>query len=192
MLFYDTYRANDFTEEQKSQGNGQSGSQQIAPVKAEKNNRMRAKKLLVDRIQPPLGVAFNRNDSNFYVVTPNELRIYCGATGRLIKIFSEVLDPRSSAELRTFSLDSRHRKLFCGDASGTVRSLNLSNGVPILTLTNRSNEMFDELRANNVTQGTNNEIVGIHVATGFSAETDQELSGTLGGDDEKRKGSMFM
>ena len=122
----------------------------------------------------PIGVAFNTNDSNFFVVTPNELRVYCGATGRLNKIFSEVLDPRSQAELRTFSLDSRHRKLFCGDASGTVRSLNLSNGVPILTLTNRSNEEFDEMRAEVATKGKNCEITGIHIATGFSAEQDDD------------------
>lgn len=39
---------------------------------------------------PPIGADYERNNNNFVVVTANEIRIYDGATGMLLKIFSDI------------------------------------------------------------------------------------------------------
>ena len=72
---------------------------------------------------------FNEYYRSFVVVTKNEIRTYDGLTGKLIKVFSEVIDKRTNAELSSFCLDNRHRKCFLGDTAGSVRVFNVSNGV---------------------------------------------------------------
>lgn len=63
------------------------------------------------------------------VITKNEIRTYDGLTGKLIKVFSEVIDKRTNAELSAFCLDNRHRKCYLGDTAGSIRVFNISNGV---------------------------------------------------------------
>jgi len=70
------------------------------------------------------------------VVTPNQICVYCGATGNLLKIFKDIQDPRSNSEIKSFALDSNYRKIILGDADGTLRCLNLSNSVKIQTFLN--------------------------------------------------------
>ena len=63
------------------------------------------------------------------ICTKNELRTYSAANGKLTKVFGEVVDPRTKADLSVFCLDNRHRKCYVGDEAGVVRVLNISNGV---------------------------------------------------------------
>ncbi len=72
---------------------------------------------------------FNEYYLNFDVITRNEIRTYDGLTGRLVKVFSEVIDKRTNAELSAFCLDNRHRKCYLGDTAGSLRVFNISNGV---------------------------------------------------------------
>ena len=55
---------------------------------------------------PPIGADFNKNDSNFIVVSPNQICIYCGETGNLLKIFRDIKDTRCNSEIKSFALDS--------------------------------------------------------------------------------------
>ena len=63
------------------------------------------------------------------MVTKNEIRTYDGLTGKLIKVFSELVDKRTNAELSAFCLDNRNRKCYLGDTAGSIRVFNVSNGV---------------------------------------------------------------
>jgi len=72
---------------------------------------------------------FNEYYRNFVVVTKTEMRTYDGLTGKLVKVFSDVVDKRTNAEISAFCLDNRHRKCYLGDTVGTVRVFNVSNGV---------------------------------------------------------------
>ena len=133
--------------------------------------------------QSPLGVAFNPNQCNFVVVMPNELRIYCGASGRLLQVYSDIIDGRSGAEITSFVVDSHATRLFIGDAAGTVRSLNLKNGCRILTLSNRDDQDFARMRAERVQTGRNPDIVGMHALHGFyRGESDSSSDDELGAD----------
>ena len=111
----------------------------------------------------PIGADFNQHSGDFVVVTSNDIRVYCGASGQLLKIFSDIQDDRSKAEIRSFSLDSRHRKILLGDSDGTMRALNLSNGVKIMTYSNRNDEDFQEKRAESLSKDKNREINSIQV-----------------------------
>lgn len=82
-----------------------------------------------EKIMPIIGADFNHHTGNFIICTTNEIRQYSAATGSLLKIFSDVQDPRSKADIKCFSFCSRGRKIILGDAEGTVRQLNLINGV---------------------------------------------------------------
>ena len=115
----------------------------------------------------PIGADFEMVNNNFVIVTASDIRIYCGATGQLLKIFSDVQDSRSNSELKSFCFDSRHRKIIVGDADGTVRMLNLSNGVKISTLTNRNDAEFEKKRAEGIFKDRNKEISSIEVVKGF-------------------------
>lgn len=72
---------------------------------------------------------FNEYYRNFVVITKNEIRTYDGLSGKLIKVFSEVIDKRTNAEISSFCLDNRHRKCYVGDTAGSIRVFNISNGV---------------------------------------------------------------
>ncbi len=73
---------------------------------------------------------------NFQIITKTEIRSYDGLTGKLQKVFSEVIDTRTNADLSSFCLDNRHRKCYLGDTAGTVRVFNISNGVFIKYVNN--------------------------------------------------------
>lgn len=68
---------------------------------------------------------------NLVVVTKRDIRIYDIETGRLEKVFSDVLDTKTNAEITSFSMDDRHRKFYVGDSYGSIRVYNISNGVYI-------------------------------------------------------------
>ena len=112
-------------------------------------------------------------------MTATDIRIYCGATGQLLKIFSDVQDSRSNADIKYFSFDSRHRKIIVGDADGTVRTLNLSNGVKIATLTNRNDAEFEKKRAEGIYKGRNKEICGIEVLKDFDPGNRDAAQGSI-------------
>lgn len=76
-----------------------------------------------------VSVQFNKYYLNFVVVTKNEVRIYDASTGNLVKVFSEILDKRTNADITSFCFDDRHRKFFIGDTFGSIRVFNMSNGV---------------------------------------------------------------
>lgn len=124
-------------------------------------------KKIEQTVNPPIGADFEKVNNNFVIVTATDIRIYCGATGQLLKIFSDIQDNRSNADIKSFSFDSRHRKIIIGDADGTVCTLNLSNGVKIATLTNRNDSEFEKKRAEGIYKGRNKEICGITVLKGF-------------------------
>ena len=99
-----------------------------------------------DKITSIVGVCFNQCSGNFTVCTQNELRQYNGANGQLVKIFSDIQDSRSNAEIKSFNVDSLGKKVILGDAEGTIRILNISNGVTLMTLTNRDDIDFEARR----------------------------------------------
>ena len=97
----------------------------------------------------PIGAEFNTYSGNFIVATSSDIKIYSGNSGALLKIFSDIKDPRSNSDIKSFAFDSRNRKIFLGDADGTVRALNLSNGVKIMTISNRNDTKFFQKRHQN-------------------------------------------
>jgi len=58
---------------------------------------------------------FNSHYNNFIVATKRDLRIYNVETGRLSKVFSDIIDKRTNADITAFSLDDRQRKCYLGD-----------------------------------------------------------------------------
>ena len=70
----------------------------------------------------------------------NEARIYDATTGRLTKVFSDVVDPRTGSDITAFCFDDRFRKCFIGDAYGSIRVFNISNGVFIKHVNDISEE----------------------------------------------------
>lgn len=90
----------------------------------------------------PIGAEFNQYSGNFIVTSNADIKIYSGYSGQLLKIFSDIKDSRSNSDIKSFCFDRRNRKIFLGDADGTVQAFNLSNGVKILTISNREDEKF--------------------------------------------------
>ena len=127
-----------------------------------------------ENTQPPIGADLNLNSGNFVVVTSNDVRIYCGASGQLLKIFSDIQDSRSKADIRSFALDSRNRKILLGDFDGTIRALNLSNGVQIMTYNNRNDDIFQKKRAESLYKDKNRELNAIQVIKGFGTKIEKE------------------
>jgi WD40 repeat protein len=82
----------------------------------------------------PVFADFNAYYLQFIVVTKYDIRIYDSITGRLRKIFTEVLDPKTESELSAFTLDHRHRIILLGDNSGGIRAYNFSNGALMKTI----------------------------------------------------------
>lgn len=76
----------------------------------------------------PVFANFNAYYLQFIVVTKYDIRVYDSITGKLRKIFTEVLDPKTESELSAFTLDHRHRIILLGDNSGGIRAYNFSNG----------------------------------------------------------------
>jgi len=76
----------------------------------------------------PICAGLNTYYMEFVVVTKYDIRIYDSFNGRLKKIYGEVQDPKTEAELSTFCFDHRHRIFLVGDSSGSIRAYNFSNG----------------------------------------------------------------
>ncbi len=79
---------------------------------------------------------FNRYYLSFSIVTPQDIRIYNAKDGKLQKIIQNIVDPRTKAPITSFCMDDRERKFYVGDASGGIRTYNISNGVYIKTVQN--------------------------------------------------------
>lgn len=89
----------------------------------------------------PAGVLFNSFYKNFYVLTKyanscscdprSDVRIYDGRTGRISQVFARLMKTAKGVELTAFCFDDRNRKLYLGDASGSVNVFNAGNGVRI-------------------------------------------------------------
>lgn len=83
---------------------------------------------------------------NFDIVTKNEIRTYDGLTGKLLKVFSEIVDKRTNAELTAFCLDNRRRKCYIGDNFGSIRVFNISNGTFIKNVNNDSDSEIKKIK----------------------------------------------
>ena len=57
------------------------------------------------------------------------MRVYDAATGKLIKIFTNIIEPGKGAELTTFCFDGRDRKIYFGDSNGSLNIYNANNGI---------------------------------------------------------------
>lgn len=91
----------------------------------------------------PIFADFNFYYQQFVVVTKFDVRVYDSVTGRLKKIYTEVLDPKTESELSSFCLDSRHRKFILGDNTGGIRVYNFSNGALIHMVSGFQDELED-------------------------------------------------
>eukprot|EP00347_Sterkiella_histriomuscorum_P016786 403351858 len=142
FIFYDTI-SNDDNNIQSS-GNGGSTSNQSSQIpnsqgkngQSLENAAAQIAQIIKQTQQNPqhenlfaIDTRFNEYYRSFVVITKNEIRTYDGLTGKLIKVFSEVIDKRTNAELSAFCLDNRHRKCYLGDTAGSIRVFNVSNGV---------------------------------------------------------------
>ena len=76
----------------------------------------------------PLWADFNTYYLKLFILTKYDIRIYDAVTGKLVKIFTELQDANSSAELSSFTFDYRFRKFILGDNAGGIRIYNCSNG----------------------------------------------------------------
>lgn len=184
LVFFDVYTINQLINNQSTAAPDQaSAGSSIRKQESQQQSllNLRQIKKIEQTVNPPIGADFEKVNNNFVVVTATDIRIYCGATGQLLKIFSDVQDSRSNAEVKCFSFDSRHRKIIVGDADGTVRTLNLSNGVKIATLTNRNDTEFEKKRAEGIYKGRNKEICGIDVIKDFGPANRETTSAALDG-----------
>lgn len=90
----------------------------------------------------PIHVEFNSYFFQIFVLTKYDLRIYDCLTGRLRKIFTEIQDTRSESELSAMIMDMRHRIIFIGDNSGSIRAYNCANGALIKKINSDSKDNF--------------------------------------------------
>lgn len=169
LLFFDVYTINQLINNQNTNPADQANTGAAPQKQANQQSLLNVQQIkeIEQTVNPPIGADFEKVNNNFVIVTATDIRIYCGATGQLLKIFSDVQDSRSNSDIKYFSFDSRHRTIIVGDADGTVRTLNLSNGVKIATLTNRNDAEFEKKRAEGIYKGRNKEICGIEVVKGF-------------------------
>lgn len=77
----------------------------------------------------PIYATFNTHYNNIIICTKWDVRIYGAQNGRIQKCFNEIIDKRTNADLTSFTIDDRNRKIFIGDTFGSIRVFNISNGV---------------------------------------------------------------
>ena len=115
LLFYDLFHVQT-TEDKSLKDKNLRPSDNMKALKPGKTTQQK---------QQLVGVDFNSMTGDFVVVTSNEIRQYSGSTGQIIKILSDINDPRSKAEIKSFAFDNRGKKVILGDAEGTVWQINL-------------------------------------------------------------------
>ena len=78
----------------------------------------------------PLHCHFNEYHKCLVVLTKVDVRLFEGMTGKLYKVFTHGLGESSNnLEFTKFSPSSRDRKFYTGDNNGTVRHMNMNNGL---------------------------------------------------------------
>ena len=56
-------------------------------------------------------------------------------------MLSDVVNEKTHADLTCICLDARHRKFYVGDAQGSIRVFNISNGVYVKSVTKDNTEL---------------------------------------------------
>ena len=92
----------------------------------------------------PLWADFNTYYLKLFILTKYDIRIYDAVTGKLVKIFTELMDANSSAELSSFTFDYRFRKFIIGDNAGGIRIYNCSNGALMNVVREPEVQQFQE------------------------------------------------
>ncbi len=77
----------------------------------------------------PFRVEFNTYYKSFVIATKMDVRIHDCSNGQLVKIFANFAHDERAGEITGFCMDGKHRKFYVGDAYGSVRAYNVSNGV---------------------------------------------------------------
>ena len=63
-----------------------------------------------------------------------DIRIYDGKSGKLIKVFTDLMQALNGIELIDFCCDNKNRKLYLNDINGIISIYNANNGLYIKTV----------------------------------------------------------
>ena len=94
-------------------------------------------------------------------MTKDSLRVYSGKTGRLQMYLDNIAGENNKdgyKDLTSMTLDTKNRKLYCGDIEGVIRCFNVSTGVCIKTIA-PTKEMMAKVRE--TTRTINREVVSM-------------------------------
>lgn len=96
----------------------------------------------------------------FFLFTRNDMRVYDAMTGKLKRVFNDLVDEKFPVDLSTFCLGARQRKFFVADNIGLIRQYNMKNG-EFLKSANTLNETESSeftKKQSNVKKKENNQI----------------------------------
>jgi len=99
----------------------------------ENNTSSKGMKNIQDEVFP-LSIDFNNYFNCFVVLSKLDIRLYDALTGKLKKVFNFLFHQKFSAELMSFDLGARQRKVFVSENSGLVKQYNLKDGTLLKTV----------------------------------------------------------